>query len=836
MTDDREGSVLLEERISVPEPVACDLPLLPLRNTVVFPQVVAPIFVSRQQAQRALEAALAGDRMLVVVTQRDESGDQISASDLYHVGVQARISRVMRLPDGTINILVQGLWRVAIDEVVQEQPHLCARGTPMLDSCESSLSLEALQRAVLTLFEQVSNLSRTLPDNAYVAAINVESPGMLADLIASHLPLDVHQRQEVLEMLDVERRLHHVSMLLMHEVEVLQLEQQLRAEVEREVDRAQREAFLREQLKAIQRELGQSDPWTQEISGLSERIRAAGMPEAVQSRALEDLARLEAMPPSVPEYTLVRTYLDWLLALPWQQATEDNDDLVAAARVLDRNHYGLPRIKDRILELLAVRKLTGPRGRSPILCFVGPPGVGKTSLGRSIAEALGRRFVRISLGGVHDEAEIRGHRRTYIGAMPGRILKVMRDAGTINPVLMLDEIDKLGRDVRGDPASALLEVLDPEQNHAFSDHYLDVPYDLSRVMLITTANILDPVPDALVDRLEVIELPGYTEEDKLEIARQFLIPHQREANGLRDVELRFSEDALRALIRQYTYEAGVRELERQIGAICRKIARRVAEGRKYPRRIVPSLLPSLLGPDRYDYGLAEERDEIGVATGMVWTTNGGDVLAIEVSVVEGKGNLTLTGQLGEIMQESAQAALSYTRANAKRLGIDPRRFDKVDIHVHMPDGAVPKDGPSAGVTIACALVSALANKAIRRTVAMTGEITLRGRILPVGGVKEKVLGAYRAGISHVLLPRKNARDLDDVPRHVRRRLTFEFVDRMDAALPLVFVENPLDSPYRPRRRARKPPATPAAAQESPPAAQESPVPDVPAVAVPDDPA
>jgi ATP-dependent Lon protease len=803
MTDDLDLSVFLEERINVPRPVPCELPVLPLVNTVVFPQVVAPLFVSRQQAQAALETALATDRMVVTVAQRNEDAEIVSASDLYLIGVQARISRVVRLPDGTINILLQGLWRVAINAIVQEQPLLRAQITPLLDEPATSLALEASQRTALTLFEKVANLSQTLPENAYVAAINVEAPGVLADLIGSHLPLDVPQRQEVLETLDVEHRLHLVSALLMHELDVLQLEHQLRVEVEQEVDRAQREIFLREQLRAIQRQLGQTDPFVHELGHLTEKIEAAGMPAAIQARAVEDLNRLEAMTPASPEYTLVRTYLDWLIALPWNATTTDNGDLHAAARILDRNHYGLSKIKDRILEHLAVRKLAGTRGRSPILCFVGPPGVGKTSLGRSIAEALGRKFVRISLGGVHDEAEIRGHRRTYIGAMPGRVLKVMKDAASINPVLMLDEIDKLGRDFRGDPASALLEVLDHEQNHAFLDHYLDVPYDLSRVMFITTANILDPVPDALVDRLEVIELAGYTEEEKVEIARQFLIPQQLEANGLSGVSVRFTEDTLRNLIRLYTYEAGVRELERQIGAVYRKVARRVAEERSYPRRIVPRMLTALLGPDRYDYGLAEECDEVGVATGMVWTENGGDVMPVEISVVEGKGNLTLTGQLGDVMQESAHAALSYTRAQAKRLGIDPKRFDKVDIHVHVPEGAVPKDGPSAGVTIACALISALANRALHRAVAMTGEITLRGRVLPVGGIKEKVLGAYRAGITQVILPKKNERDLTDIPRHVRRKLRFVFVERMEHVLPLAFVQNPLDFPYQPRKRTRK---------------------------------
>lgn len=812
MTDDLDLSVLLEEQINVPGPVPCELPVLPLVNTVVFPQVVAPLFVSRRQAQHALDAALANDRMVLTVVQRDESVEVVNAADLYMIGVQARISRVVRLPDGKVNILLQGLWRVRLDDVVQEQPMLRARVTPIVDLPTSPIGLEAAKRTALALFEKVANLSRTLPENAYVAALNVETPGNLADLIASHLPLDVRQRQEVLEVLDVEQRLHLVSTLLIHELDVLQLEHQLRAEVEQEVDRTQREQFLREQLKAIQRELGHIDPFGQELAGLAQRIAAANMPEPVQLRALDELARLEATPPSTPEYMLVRTYLDWLAVLPWQLKTIDTEELQAAAKTLDNHHYGLQKVKDRILEHLAVRKLTGARGKSPVLCFVGPPGVGKTSLGRSIAEALGRKFMRISLGGVHDEAEIRGHRRTYVGAMPGRIVKMMRDAATVNPVLMLDEIDKLGHDFRGDPAAALLEVLDPEQNHMFSDHYLDVPYDLSRVMFITTANLLEPIPDALVDRLEVIELAGYTEEEKLEIARRFLIPQQLEANGLAGLPIRFADDTLRALIRQYTYEAGVRELERQIGAICRKIARRVAERRSHPQRITLSLLPSLLGADRYDYGLAEEHDEVGVATGMVWTVNGGDVMPVEISVVEGKGNLLLTGQLGEVMQESAQAALSYTRANAKRMGIDPRRFDKVDIHVHMPDGAVPKDGPSAGVTIACALVSALTNIPLKRTVAMTGEITLRGRILPVGGVKEKLLGAYRAGISHILLPRKNERDLEDMARHVRRKLQFELVEHMDAVLPLAFVRNPLDSPYQPRKRMRKKP--PAAVPEA----------------------
>ncbi len=633
-------------------------------------------------------------------------------------------------------------------------------------------------------------------------AMNVDEPGWLADLIASTLPLDVSRRQEILETIDPEERLRRLSIMLTQELDVLELESRIHTQVQKEVDKSQREFFLREQMKAIQRELGQEDPLQRELLELRDKIQIGDMPEKVQLKATEELERMEAMSPASPEYSVIRTYLDWLLDLPWTNQTEDTNDLIEAAHTLDRNHYGLPKIKERILEFMAVRQLAGARLKSPILCFVGPPGVGKTSLGRSIAEALGRHFARISLGGIHDEAEIRGHRRTYIGALPGRIIKTMKDTGTINPVFMLDEIDKLGSDFRGDPASALLEVLDPEQNNAFADHYLDVHYDLSKVMFITTANLLDPIPPALRDRMEVIHLPGYTEQEKLQIARQFLVPKQLAANGLTRTEdtglrtetenpllspqssvlstdLQFSESALRQLIGSYTYEAGVRNLEREIGAICRKVARRVAEGRPFPRVVRPALLAKYLGPAHRGHGVAELRDEIGVATGLSWTANGGDIMAIEVSVMEGKGALTLTGQLGEVMRESAQAALSFARANARRLGIDERRFDKTDIHIHVPEGAVPKDGPSAGITLATALISALSSQAIKHDVAMTGEITLRGRVLPVGGIKEKILGAHRAGIRTVILPRDNERDLAEVPGQVKRKLAFVYVDHMD---------------------------------------------------------
>lgn len=776
------------------------LPVVPLINTVLFPHMLTPLFVGRERSVAAIEEAMSGDRTILAVAQREPDVEDVGSTDLYAVGVEAMIQRILKMPDGSISIVVQGQRRMRVVDFVQERPVLLAQSTVIYENTEKTIAVEAMMRAVLSLFEKVVKLSRTLPDDSYIMAMNVNEPNWLADLIASTLPLDVPRRQEILETLDAEERLRRLSIMLSQELDVLELESRIHTQVQKEVDRSQREFFLREQMKAIQRELGQTDPMQREMDELRERILAAAMPERAQTKALEELERLEMMPPASPEYSVLRTYLDWLLHLPWSQHTEDDTDLVRAADTLDRNHYGLPRVKERILEFMAARMLAGPRLKAPIVCFVGPPGVGKTSLGRSIAEALGRRFVRISLGGVHDEAEIRGHRRTYIGSLPGRVIKAMKDASTVNPVFMLDEIDKLGSDFRGDPASALLEVLDPEQNVGFTDHYLDIPYDLSRVLFITTANLLDPIPPALRDRMEVIHLPGYTEEEKLEIARRFLAPRQLEANGLANLEpfsnatptngagtppdlplgmaLRFSDGALRQLIRGYTYEAGVRNLEREIGAICRKVARRVAEGRTYSRVVQPAALVRYIGPPRYLHGIAEQHDEVGVATGMSWTANGGDVMAVEVSLMKGRGTLSLTGQLGEVMRESAQAALSFARANAETLGIKPKRFDNTDIHIHVPAGAVPKDGPSAGITMATALISAFTGRPVRREVAMTGEITLRGRVLPVGGVKEKILGAHRAGIATVVLPRRNEVDLEEVPPHVKRRLHVVYVDHM----------------------------------------------------------
>jgi len=765
-----------------------EYPVLPLRDMVVFPQMVAPIFVGRDRSVKALEAAMADDDLLLVVTQRNGEAQDPGVDDLYTVGTEFLIGRVLRMPDGTTNVLGQGRQRMQIVDVVHTEPYIKVRALPIFEPSIKAASVEALMRAVLGLFERCVELSPYLPDDAYVAAMNMDEPGALADLVASVLNLDVEQRQELLETFDPIKRLQRLSVLLGQELDVLELENRIHAQVQQEVDKSQREYFLREQLHAIQEELGETDSQTREINELREKIAAANLPEEVQRKAEKELERLGMMPPAAPEVGIIRTYLDWLIELPWHQATEDNMDIAHAEEVLEAHHYGLPKAKERILEYMAVRKLAPDKMRQPILCFVGPPGTGKTSMGRSIAKALGRKFVRISLGGIRDEAEIRGHRRTYIGALPGRIIQTMRNAGTVNPVFMLDEVDKIGMDFRGDPASALLEVLDPEQNHAFSDHYLDVPYDLSKVLFITTANILDTIPPALQDRMEVIYFPGYIEEEKLEIARRFLVPRQLEEHGLSPDQLRFSEQALRRIIREYTYEAGVRNLERAIANICRKVARRVAEGKPAPHRITAGSLTKYLGPPQFTQSLAVDHDETGVATGLAWTEAGGDLTLVEVTLMEGKGNLTLTGQLGEVMQESAQAALSYARSHAQEFGYADVEFDKIDIHIHLPEGAIPKDGPSAGVTMATALISALSGRPVRRDVGMTGEITLRGRVLPVGGLKEKLLAAHRAGLKTVVMPKKNKKDLVDIPRKVKRDLNLVLVERMEEVLAQALID------------------------------------------------
>jgi len=776
-----------------------EYPVLPMPDTVVFPNLVMPLFLGRDRTARAVEAAEAMEVPLLVVCQRDPEVIEPDLADLFQIGTSVEIGRVLRMPDGSTTVLVQGIERVRIVEIIDTEPYLRVRGVPLFEDERRDMAAEALMRAVLALFEKVVNLNPNLPDDSYVAAMNEKDPGSLADLLAHILELDVIQRQELLETLDANERLQRLSIILGQELDVLELEDRIQNQVQQEVDKSQREYYLREQMRAIQSELGEADDVQRELGELKDKIAAARLPESVLAKAEKELAKLAAMPPASPETSVVRNYLDWLVDLPWHATTNDNLDVKAAAQVLERNHYGLPRVKERVLEHIAVRKLAQDKMKSPILCFVGPPGTGKTSLGKSIAEALGRKFVRLSLGGVRDEAEIRGHRRTYIGSLPGRIIQTMHTAGTVNPLFMLDEIDKLGIDFRGDPSSALLEVLDPEQNHAFSDHYLEVPYDLSKVMFITTANLLDPIPPALRDRLEVIDFPGYIEEEKLAIARQFLIPRQLEAHGLTPELVSFTVPALRVIIREYTYEAGVRNLERAIANICRKIARKVAEDQRAPHRVTPALINKFLGPPEFTEWLANEQDEIGVANGLAWSEAGGDVMQVEVSVMEGKGALTLTGQIGEVMQESAQAALTFARSHARDYGIDDIDFDKIDLHIHVPEGGIPKDGPSAGITMATALLSALSERPIRHDLAMTGEITLRGRVLPVGGLKEKLMAAHRMQLRTVVIPKRNSKDLADVPRDVQRQLRLVLVERMDEVVPEALLEPPA-AEVRPRRK------------------------------------
>jgi len=762
-------------------------PLLPLRDLVFYPRMVSPLIVGRDRSVEAVEVALERDEPLIVVAQRDPEVEDVGPEDLYPFGTDVIIGRMLRMPDGTLSLLAQGRQRVQILEYVHLEPYIRVRALSIVEPTERTRLMEALVRAVLALFEKVVQLNRSLPEDLYVFALNIREPGWLADLIAQSLNLENAQRQEVLETLDPAARLQRVSVLLARELDVLELEDEIHSRVQQELDRSQREYFLREQMRAIQTELGETDAFTREINDLRERMAQAQLPDEVRAQAEKELGRLAAMPPTAPEVGIIRTYLDWLLELPWMKETEDDLDLTHVEEVLESHHYGLPKAKERILEYIAVKNLAPEKMRSPILCFVGPPGTGKTSLGQSIAKALGRNFVRVSLGGVRDEAEIRGHRRTYIGALPGRIIQTMRRARTVNPVFMLDEVDKLGLDFRGDPAAALLEVLDPEQNHAFSDHYLEVPYNLSKVFFITTANTLDPIPPALRDRMEMIEFPSYIEEEKIEIARRFLIPRQVEEHGLAEHPPHFTDAALRRMIREYTYEAGVRNLEREIASVCRKAARRLAEGKSPIRRVTAEALPRLLGPPRYLRDRAEGKDEVGLATGLAWTEAGGDLMPVEVTLMPGKGGLTLTGQLGEVMQESAQAALSYARSRSQELGLPPDIFEKTDVHIHLPEGAIPKDGPSAGITMATALVSALTDRAVRRDVGMTGEITLRGRVLPVGGLKEKVLAAHRAGLKTVVIPQRNEPDLVEIPRRVLRHLEVVKVERMEEVLEIALL-------------------------------------------------
>ena len=770
------------------------LGILPLRGTVIFPSAVVPLGAGRAASVRLVEEAMRGSRLIGAVMQRDPSEESPDAAGLHPVGTVVVIHKAVKQADGTLRLIVQGLWRFRLIELIETTPYLRARIERLEDEAPATLpvEVEALARSATSLFQKVVELSPTLPDELAAVVTAAEGPGAVADLIAASLStLPMPLKQELLETVDIAQRLRKLVGALSKEAEVLELGSKIQSEVQSEVSKTQREYLLREQLKAIRKELGEGDERTQEIDALREKIEGAGMTEEARTEAFRELDRLAKMPPAAAEYTVARTYIDWLVALPWQQATTDNVDIGAARAVLDADHEGLEKVKERILEYLAVKKIR-PSGKDPILCFVGPPGVGKTSLGRSIARALGRKFHRISLGGMRDEAEIRGHRRTYVGALPGQIVQGLRRAATKNPVFMLDEIDKLGMDFRGDPASALLEVLDPEQNATFRDHYLDVPFDISRVLFITTANVLDTVPPPLRDRMEIIPLVGYTEEEKIAIAQKHLVPKQAREHGLEpDRDVGFTPEALRLLARGYTREAGVRSLEREIASVCRKVARRRAEGDTAAVTVTPDLVTSFLGVPRFEFEELEERTrEPGVAIGLAWTPAGGDILFIEATRMKGNHTLTLTGQLGDVMKESVQAALSWVRSHATELGIADF-WETSDIHVHVPAGAIPKDGPSAGITMASALVSLLSGRRVRPGLAMTGEVSLAGRVLPVGGIKEKVLAAHRAGVRTVILPKRNEKNLlEDVAAEVRDKLTIYLVESVADVIRLALEESP----------------------------------------------
>ena len=757
-------------------------PALIMRDIVVFPRMVSPIFIVPGANLEAINHVQKESGTMIALMMKDGEIEDPKPSDFLDIGVEVAVGRLLTLQDGNNSALVQGRHRVKILEIIEQEPYWLVKGQLIEEKIRADRQTEALMRTSRDLFERCVQLDRSLPDEAHLFSINITEPGWLSDMITTAISLPYDNRLELLTIIEPRERLKKVNWLLAQELDVLQLEDEIQTRVQGEVDRSQREFYLREQLKAIQNELGEGDIWTRELLDLKAKVEEKKMPEEARAQAFKEIERLNQMPAMSPEVAILRTYLDWLLDLPWVETTKDNLDVRHAAKVLEENHYGLSKAKDRILEYIAVKSLKPKKERQPILCFVGPPGTGKTSLGKSIAAALGSTFVRLSLGGVRDEAEIRGHRRTYIGALPGRILQTMKRAGTINPLFMLDEIDKLGSDFRGDPSAALLEVLDPEQNFSFSDHYLELPYDLSKVMFVTTANNLNSIPPALLDRMEVIEFPGYIEEEKVEIAKRYLIPRQLEESGLDEDEIVFEDDAICKIIREYTYEAGVRNLEREIGRLCRKTARLKSEKKRYSKVLSKSSVEKFLGPPQFFFTEAERKDEVGVATAIAWTENGGDIMPVEVLIMEGKGNLQVTGQIGDVMQESAQAALSYLKSRVDTFGIDPDVFEQIDIHIHIPEGAIPKDGPSAGITIATALISAFTERPVKKEIGMTGEITLRGNVLPIGGVREKILAAHRAGLKIVLLPEKNAKDLIEVPKKVREDIKLIFVRHMDEVI------------------------------------------------------
>lgn len=764
------------------------LPLLPIRDIVIYPYMMLPLFVGRDVSIRAVEEALSRDRLIFLVSQMNSSEENPAPGEIHRVGTIASIMRMLKLADGRVKILVQGLAKGEIDSYLRERPFFEVKIRKVIEPtlAEIPIEVEALMRTAKEKIEQILNL-KNLPPEIVMVTDNISDPGVLADLVASNLRLKIDESQAILEIFDPIERLKKVNELLARELELSAMQARIQSQAKEEMSKTQRDYYLREQLKQIQQELGEGDERAEEINDLRKQIAKAKMPREVKAEADKQLRRLEQMHPESSEASLVRTYLDWLVDLPWSRRTKDNLDIKKAQQVLDEDHYNLEKIKERILEYLAVNKLRR-KIKGPILCFVGPPGVGKTSLGRSIARCLGRNFVRISLGGVRDEAEIRGHRRTYVGALPGRIIQGIKQAQSNNPVFMLDEIDKVGADFRGDPSAALLEVLDPEQNHAFSDHYLNLPFDLSNVLFICTANLLDPIPPALADRMEVIQLSGYTNEEKLAIARKYLIPRQLSDNGIGTHQLEISGDAVLRIIAEYTKEAGLRNLERELASICRKVARKVAEGRNDITHVTRANVHTFLGPPKFLPEAEQEEHEIGVATGLAWTSTGGEILYVEASLSRGRGNLTLTGQLGDVMKESAQAAVSYARAHAKELGIEADFYQKLDIHIHVPAGAIPKDGPSAGITMATALISALTKRPVSRDVAMTGEITLRGRVLPIGGLKEKSLAAFRAGIKTLVMPDRNEKDMGDIPKPLRRKLNWVMAKNMSDVLKVALIE------------------------------------------------
>ena len=775
MTDRKSKQQAVEERVLVP--------LLPLRDIVVFPHMVVPLFVGREKSIAALEEAMNKEKDILLAAQINPKANDPKNEEIYDIGTLSSIIQLLRLPDGTVKVLVEGKKRARVMQYMTNPNFFLVEAEPFVEEGEVTVEVEALMRGVKSTFEQYVKLNKRIPPEMLASVSTIDDPSRLADTIVAHLTLKLPDKQSILEIISPAERLEKLLALMQSEIEVLQVERRIRSRVKKQMEKTQREYYLNEQMQAIQKELGERDEFKSEIAELEDKAKKKKMSAEAKERLTREIKKLKMMSPMSAEATVVRNYIDWILTIPWDEVTKDKLDVKEAERILNEDHYGLEQPKERIVEYLAVRSLVD-KMKGPILCFVGPPGVGKTSLGRSIARSMGRKFIRLSLGGVRDEAEIRGHRRTYIGALPGKIIQSLKKTGSSNPVFLLDEVDKMSMDFRGDPSAALLEVLDPEQNHTFNDHYLDLDYDLSRVMFITTANTLPAIPPPLQDRMEIIRIPGYTELEKMKIAQIYLIRKQREANGLTEKNITFTESALKLIIRRYTKEAGVRNLEREIASICRKVAREVAKSGKREKfmRITPKKIQKFLGVPKFHYGLAEERDQVGIATGLAWTEFGGELLTTEVSVMPGKGKMIVTGKLGDVMQESAQAAMSYVRSRAEDLGLGREFYSKMDIHIHLPEGAIPKDGPSAGITMATAITSALLKVPARKDVAMTGEITLRGRVLPIGGVKEKLLAAHRGKIKKVLIPKENKKDLKEIPARILKEMDLILVEHMDEVL------------------------------------------------------